>query len=92
MHIFVLIDLISQIRYIPQRVRTPPETFLAWLAHHGEVSRVEFSNRAAVSYPPAYRFRSQWGLEAAFTFDAEGRLFFIGDHYTREAWLSHDAR
>ncbi|HZR41964.1 MAG TPA: hypothetical protein VFB12_17720 [Ktedonobacteraceae bacterium] len=56
------------------------------------MSRVEFSNRAAVSYPPAYRFRSQWGLEAAFTFDAEGRLFFIGDHYTREAWLSHDAR
>jgi hypothetical protein len=90
-HVFVLIDLISQIKYIPQSVRTPQETFLAWLAHHGEVSKVDFSNLAGVSYPPAYRFRSRWGLEAAFTFDADSCLLLIGDHSTWEAWPHHDA-
>jgi hypothetical protein len=90
-HVFVLIDLMSQIKCIPRSVRTPQETFLIWLAHHGEVSKVEFSNRASASYPPTYRFRSWWGLEAAFTFDADSRLLLIGDHATWEAWPHYDA-
>lgn len=91
MHVFVLIDLISQIECIPQSVRTPQETFLAWLGHHGEVSQFEFSDRAGVSYPPFYRFLSRWGLEAAFTFDADSRLLLIGDHSAWEAWPHHEA-
>jgi len=89
-HIFVLIDLVSQIEFIPQSVRTPQETFLAWLGHHGEVSQFEFSNRAGVPYPPGYRFRSRWGLEATFTFSEDGRLLLIGDHSAREVWSHHD--
>jgi hypothetical protein len=89
-HVFVLIDLISQAEFIPYSLRKSQEAFLTWLGYHGEVTRIECSNLAGVSYPAAYRFRSRWGLEAAFWFSEDGRLVFVGDHYSWAAWAHHD--
>ena len=88
MHIFVLADLLSQIEYVPQSVRASRETFLIWLRQHGEVDQVSTSP----DFPPAYLFRSRWGLETTFQFREDGRLFlYLGEHRMYEAWSHSEA-
>jgi hypothetical protein len=79
---FVLIDLQSQLPYLPPRMRTwPRERLLRWLAVWGEVRKIE-----QLSYPDAdtYSFGSWIGLRTGFILTHDGRMFIPGT--TIEAW------
>lgn len=76
MHIFRLVDLRSQARYIPRYVRQPRDRFFAWLRAYGTLTESSFNiggHRITIYY-----FKSRYGLEAAFHYDADDGLRFPG--------------
>ncbi len=75
MHDFVLVDLRSQIEFLPQQVRNgSQEAFLRWLGQHGEVS--EWSHQDSTFYS----FRSWWGIETNFIFPRDGDIYVQGKY------------
>lgn len=84
MHGFILVDLRSQIEFLPQQVRNgSQETFLRWLSQHGEVR--EWTRRGEWAwdrrYYTFYSFRSWWGIEHTFTFPTEGDISIQGKYF-----------
>lgn len=83
MHVFILIDLRSQIEFIPQNIRNgSQEAFLIWLSQHGEVR--EWIGRGEWEWDRRnytfYSFRSWWGIEHTFTFPADGDIYVQGKY------------
>lgn len=76
MHDFILVDLRSQIEFLPQQVRNgSQEAFLRWLGQHGEVSKWRSQDDTF------YRFRSRWGIEHTFTFPTDGDISVQGKYF-----------
>lgn len=75
MHDFVLVDLYSQIEFLPHQVRNGSQkAFLRWLSERGEVR--EWRNQGHT----VYIFRSRWGIEHAFTFPQDGDIYVQGKY------------
>lgn len=74
---FILIDLTTQMRFLPQVVRTwPRERLLAWLRVWGEVDEVTRMGRRQVK--DTYAFCSWVGRRTTFTLTDDGRLYLLG--------------
>jgi hypothetical protein len=87
---FVLIDLWSQIEYIPIAVRRfTSAQFVDWLRQYGEVRAVTVplpNGQSRHGY-----FTSPYGPQATFVYDEPGSLFLVGDHWFYEAWKPENA-
>jgi len=80
---FVLIDLTSQMPYIPRHVRDwPRERLLAWLRVWGDVDPIP--TRYLEPAYDTYCFRSWLGLSMTFALTDSGRMFIPGTAI--EAW------
>ncbi len=76
MHEFILVDLATQMPYIPDIARTwPRERILAWLRVWGEVHKVEWPQ---VSSDDDYTFCSWVGCSTPFVLTQDGRMFIRG--------------
>lgn len=83
---FILVDLESQIAFLPSEIRRQPrEHFLYWMRQYGEVWEIERNRRPDVR---AYSFRSWVGLRAGFALMDDGRLRLRGR--TWSTYLRHD--
>ena len=75
---FVLVDLRSQLHYLPAAMRSwTRQQVLQWLQHYGEV-------RHSTNFPDTYFFRSWCGLETPFTLTEDNHLSIPG--ILVEAW------
>lgn len=89
---FVLVDLTSQVEFVPFEVRRPPESFLAWLKFYGQLEPLEIRHVFGGEPEQWYRFSSWWGPQTMFRLTPEGRLvIFLGDHALVSAWSTPGA-
>jgi hypothetical protein len=79
---FHLLDLPSQALAVQRLLKgCTVEEKLAWLAEHGELSRIPI---AIPNARPIYSFVSSIGMECGFFIDGD-EFVFIGDHTTYTA-------
>jgi hypothetical protein len=89
MHEFVLVDLTTQMPYVPRRMQTwPREQVLAWLRAWGEIWKIDSIGPYAT--PDRYCFRSWWGCWTFFGLTDDGRMFIPGTHV--EAWTDERSK
>jgi hypothetical protein len=80
---FVLIDLWSQARFIPEEIRGwTEEQFIQWLERFGAVERIELP----ALYETHCYFRSVCGPCSTFRISATEGLVLIGDHFLMRPW------
>jgi hypothetical protein len=99
MHSFLLVDLYSQMPYLPEEMRSwQRERALAWMCIFGEVWEVDHSRT------PSFRrigdgdiilgeshtifFRSWIGCELIFEYPAPGEMYKVAD--LRRGWSSYE--
>ena len=91
MRTFILVDLRTQMPYLPQEMRDwPRERVLAWLRQYGEVRELE-----TWTWPQgkAYVFCSWVGLYTSFVLTETGQMFVPGMRiaaWTQEARRSEE--
>ncbi len=95
---FHMVDLYSQMPYLPQRMRGwPQERVLAWMRLFGEVWQMDRSKApsfrrmtdsgALSNQSHTYYFRSWIGCELIFEYPAPGEMYKVGD--LRRGWSSY---
>lgn len=83
---FILVDLESQIAYLPAEIRQQPrDRLLGWLRQCGEVWEIERDRRPGEC---DFGFRSWVGLFAGFTLTDDGRIRLRGRSWS--TWLRYD--
>lgn len=76
---FILVDLYTQMPYLPRVARTwPRDRLLAWLSVWGEVRAIDYPPELTSPDRQTFAFRSWVGLYASFVLTNDGRMIVPG--------------
>jgi hypothetical protein len=87
MHEFILVDLTTQMHYLPRSMQTwPRERVLAWLRVWGDVWKID--SVGPYETPNAFAFRSWCGRWTNCELTTDGRMYIPGTRV--KAWADEE--